>query len=417
MKKNEYSKSITISKIINIEYQVKISVKAVKMSCVEFNADVYTSERVMSELVKCSQDVSIRCVRLLAEKFKFDAEEAIQELGLSMMKCKLGSGSKKVRVCREKSVAKEKASFPLPFSGESDDSLCCALRQNQGLYTQCQSVRRDSSCRFCKGCLRQMQKVGSESPEYGTIEERLAVGIFDYVDPKGRKPTPYTKIMKKYNKSKEDVLEEAGKFNIVVNEEHFKNPEPSKRGRRPNKENVVSENAGKKGRPKKSSKVLEVEGDDDLFASLVAEANMSSTDVEEADKAAKEADKAAKKEAEKAAKEAEKAAKEAEKAAKKEAEKAAKEAEKAAKEADDEEPDVVKKIEFEGVKYLKSKKTGIIYNYNKYVNEGEQIVMGKWCDSSNKIVFNKEDDMSEEEVSDDEDSNDSDVVECDMSEL
>lgn len=35
------------------------------------------------------------------------------------------------------------------------------------------------------------------------------------------------------------------------------------------------------------------------------------------------------------------------------------------------EPDVVKKIEFEGKKYLKSKKTGIIYDYNEYTKNGE----------------------------------------------
>ena len=54
---------------------------------------------------------------------------------------------------------------------------------------------------------------------------------------------------------------------------------------------------------------------------------------------------------------------------------------------EDDEPDVVKKIEFEGKKYLKSKKTGIVYDYEEYVKNGDQVVVGKWNDNSNKIEF------------------------------
>jgi hypothetical protein len=90
-----------------------------------------------------------------------------------------------------------------------------------------------------------------------------------------------------------------------------------------------------------------------------------------------------------------------EKEAKLAAEKAAKEAKKkpaaAAVVAEEEEPDVVKKIEFEGKKYLKSKKTGVVYDYTEYVKNGEQVVVGKWNDSSNKIDFNKTSDEEEEE--------------------
>ena len=67
----------------------------------------------------------------------------------------------------------------------------------------------------------------------------------------------------------------------------------------------------------------------------------------------------------------------------------AKPAKKAAKvEVEEEEEDVVKRFEFEGVKYLKSKKTGIIYNM-------EQDVIGKWNEKTGKIDF--EEAGSEEE--------------------
>jgi colicin import membrane protein len=274
-----------------------------------------------------------------------------------------------------------------------------------------------------------MQKTGAEVPEYGTIQQRQAVDIFEYVDPKGRKPVAYTKIMKKYKITEEQVLTEACKFNIIINSQHFVVPENEgvKRGRPSTKKEPKAK--GVKGRPKKEKKVLQVEGDDeDLFATLVAEANEDSEqnadalgeltlasksttqkkagrnagalgksdEEKEAERLAKEAEKEAKRiaaENAKKEKEAKLAAEKAEKEAKKAAEKAEKEAK---KEEEDEEPDVVKKVEFEGKKYLKSKKTGIIYDYNEYVKNGEQLVVGKWNDKTNKIDFADAEEEEEE---------------------
>jgi outer membrane protein assembly factor BamA len=108
--------------------------------------------------------------------------------------------------------------------------------------------------------------------------------------------------------------------------------------------------------------------------------------------------------AEKAEKEAKLAAEKAEKEAKLAAEKEAKKKDtpkkkKAVVEAvvEEDEPDVVKKIEFEGKKYLKSKKTGIIYDYTEYVKNGEQVVVGKWNETKNKIDFTETSEESEEE--------------------
>jgi len=123
-----------------------------------------------------------------------------------------------------------KSAFPLPYNGELNESCCNALRQNNGLYTQC-TGEKGKNGKFCKSCANTMQKTGAETPEYGTIQDRQAVGIFEYVDPKGRKPIAYTKVMKKYKITEEQVLEEAGKLNIVVNREHFAEVENAKRGR------------------------------------------------------------------------------------------------------------------------------------------------------------------------------------------
>jgi membrane protein involved in colicin uptake len=270
--------------------------------------------------------------------------------------------------------------------------------------------------------------------------------------------------MKKYKINEEQVLAEAGKLNIIINPNHFvvADSEGVKRGRPSSQKEKAPKEKGAKGRPKKSKKVLQIEGEDeDLFAALVAEANevdgdeivmtgkkkvVKSDEEKEAERLAKEEEKAekeAKRLAEKAEKEAKLAAEKAEKEAKKEAERLAREAKKAAEEAEkqakkeaaekakaekeaklaaekaeketkksskkpegktkaatpveeEEEADVVKKIEFEGKKYLKSKKTGIIYDLKKYVDEGEQVVVGKWSESTNKIVFDDAEESEDE---------------------
>ena len=394
----------------------------------------------------------LEVVEALSREYNFSASDASSKLGLVGVKVSVTDGSvgRKRKVVAKECV--EKSAFPLPFMGRNVEECCQSLRQSQGLYTQCRNSKAGE--KFCKSC---SSKMVDGVPEYGTIEQRLAVGVNDYVDPSGRKVVHYTKIMKKYKVSEEQVIAEAKKLGQVVDGCHFIQPESDnvKRGR-PKAEKPAKVSSGVKGRPKKTKKVVEIDvEEDDLFASLVAESINASAAVEvetvnaeavsevdvEADAkapevvtkekankseekaaklATKEQEKAAKlaakeqekaaKEQEKAAKEQEKAAKEQEKAAKlaaKEQEKAAKEQEKAAKlaaksEAKSKKPaekpaapanddtsaaDVVKKIEFEGKKYLKSKKTGIVYDYDEYVKSGDQVVVGKWNDATNKLDF------------------------------
>ena len=128
---------------------------------------------------------------------------------------------------------------------------------------------------------------------------------------------------------------------------------------------------------------------------------------EEEAKKAKEAEKAAKKEQERLEREAKKAAEEEvkkAKEAKKEQERLERESKKEqskkkgkpVEEEEEVEVDRVKKIEEGGKKYLKSLITGIIYDYKKYVSDGEQIKVGKWNEITNKIDF-EDDEESEEE--------------------
>ena len=410
-----------------------------------FVSEISLSDKLVEMLRVASKDLAIRAVMECGNRYNFSGEEAIRVLGLDHVSVKTTKG-KSIRVVKEKKdkVKKDKAAFPLPFSGEMDANCCHGLKANGGLYTQCKSAKVSDSV-YCKSCDSQASKNANGKPDCGTIEDRMACGLYEFKDAKGKSPVAYTKIMKKFNVDKDAVLAEAERLGVKVSEEHFEiQASESKRGR-PKTDKVEKEPKGVKGRPKKTKKVLELAEDEDLFSALVAKANSETSTpksivVEEDDEeeikinpmspasvVAKEAEKEAAKKAKEAEKEAAKKAKEAEKAAKeaekeaakkakeaeKEAAKKAKEAEKAAKEAakspkkekaepkpqpksqpvveveEDNEPDVVKKIEFEGKKYLKSKKTGVIYNM-------EQDVVGKWNNETNKIDFIEQEEEEEE---------------------
>ena len=435
---------------------------------------IMLKEDLICGMSKMISEIVSKAVRRCGEVHNFDAEEMLRVLNVNDISTCLvvdvSSSSKakasKVKVLKSKALV-VKSKYPMPFSGKVLEGCCSGLRQNHGLYTQCEtSVNCDE--KYCKKC--------GPIPEYGTIEGRLKVGLMEFRDSKGKAPTPFTKVMKKLKISRQEVEEEAGKLNIIINDIHFEEEKVEKR---------------EKGRPKKAKKIVELEDDStDLFAALVAKANAESesdSDSEEsideklaiaesivdsvldkvsviaennekkaekeALKAAEKAEKEALKEAEKQAlvqkKEADKALKEAEKQAlvqKKEAEKQAllqkkaekeallqkKETEKAEKEAEkkkketlkpavkaskskkessdsetekkksapaadkkvtkevEEEEDVVKRFEFDGVKYLKSKKTGIIYNM-------DHDVIGKWNEKTGKIDFEEAGSEEEEE--------------------
>ena len=141
---------------------------------------------------------------------------------------------------------------------------------------------------------------------------------------------------------------------------------------------------------KEAEKAAKAQAKED--AKKAAEEAKASKAQSKLDKAAEKAAKAlAKEEAKKAPKVAKEKAPKAPKVAKEKAPK------KTAKVVADVEADVVKKIEVDGKKYLKSKATGVIYDYEVYVSTSEQVVVGKWNEASKSIDFEKTDEECEEE--------------------
>ena len=302
------------------------------------------------------ESVMANAILFLSKKYNFEYDEAMRSLSLETFGCKEGTKEKIEKIEKKIKESTSTSTFHLPYNGGKNDDCCSGLKENWGLYTQCKHPAKDGK-KFCKVCQNQADK-NNDVPTYGTIEDRCAVDMFGFVDPSGKKPACYSKIMKKFNYSKEDVLAECARNNIVLDERHFESFPVNKSGRPKSTEKKEEPEKGAKGRPRKEKKVTEITSGSDLFEQLVKDASETAAskpadsksietaasetadsksseavasedaDNEAVDTAKKEAVDTAKKEAVDAAK------KEAVDAAKKEADKAKKEADKAKIEVD-----------------------------------------------------------------------------------
>ena len=296
------------------------------MSTVEFNASIQVTELLMRTLENAAKDLATRCIKECASKYDFNAEEAIQALGLeslSVIRKQMAKKSvSKERVPKERVAKEKKSSIPMPFTSEGVDLTGCqGLAYNRGLFTQCAKKPMENG-NYCKGCQSEADKNASGCPDCGTVESRQNSGLYEFKDPKGRKPTHYLKVLEKLKINTEQASAEAEKLQIWIDEAHLNAPEKSQ-----NKP---------KGRPKKVVAKVEAENVSDLFAQLIEDKDgeeileVVEDNSEEEKKEAKSPKNAKLSEEEKAAKkaalEAERAAKKAEREAKAAEEKAEREA-------------------------------------------------------------------------------------------
>jgi hypothetical protein len=235
-----------------------------EMMSSQFNASIAVTELLMKTLENCAKDLASRCITEAAQRHGFDASEEIRVLGLEnlalirkqMAKKSVSKGATKEKKVRE---PKEKKSvFPMPFVAEIvEKDGCQGLAYNRGLFTQCTKKRMENG-EFCKGCQTEADKNTSGCPDCGTVASRLATGLYEFKDPKGRSPVSYVKVLDKLKLTTDAAMEEAGKLNIELDEEHFVVVEKSK------KSSVA------RGRPKKTG-AIEADNVTDLFAKLSAE--------------------------------------------------------------------------------------------------------------------------------------------------
>lgn len=326
----------------------------------------------------------------------FKEKEYLSNVHMSLnvdMKCESVPVENKKEIIREKNVARFKGKFPLPYNGKKIEGCCEGIKHNEGLLTQCRvAIKGESS--LCKTCENQGKKNGTGKPTYGTITDRLKVGIMDYVAPSGDRPVKYQKVMKKYNLSKEDVLEEAKKACMDINEIHLNeeimDEEERKRGRPKveEKETTKAETSGKRGRPKKASKVVEL-GGDDLFSAIIENSNTSSEPNVAPNVAPNVVPNVAPIVEPNVEKVVEKCDEEA--SVESSTNDATEDVEEEEEEEEEEEADVVKKITFKDKQYLKSKKSGVIYDIET------QDMIGEWNDETGEIDFYEEEEEEYEE--------------------
>ena len=255
------------------------------MSTTQFNPTVFMSRAFEKAAAQSATDFSIAVIHALADKYGFDAKEALEICQISEVKVKKSAnrvkGEGKVRATKAKAEPKPKRevpAFPLPFCGQAVENWCLGLRLNHGLHSQC-TMERLAGGDYCKTCQKQCDKNASGKPTYGCVADRMACPILEYRDPKAHKQTlPFANVMSKLNITREAAEAEALKFGLTIPEEHF--VERASRRGRPKKDASASDTDSesgdskpkKRGRPKKEKKVIAASVGDDLIASLVASA-------------------------------------------------------------------------------------------------------------------------------------------------
>lgn len=149
-------------------------------------------------------------VSALAAHYKFDAEEALTMLGVTLQKAPKG-------------VEKPKKRVPLPWIEARGGDMCQALDYKGGLFTQCES-RASGGGQWCAKCAKNEQK-------YGTVAQRLAQGE-SFADPKGRAPTCYATILKVSGHTPEEARTEAATRGFKIPDSAFEPRAKKPRGKK-----------------------------------------------------------------------------------------------------------------------------------------------------------------------------------------
>jgi len=213
--------------------------RGMRLAAVDFAREVI-SKLSSSNMLRCELDEALGL---------FDFE------GVSVVSSR--SSASKKRECRKTGVV-------LPFCGEIQSELCCGVKLNHGLHTQCTRSRVGEED-YCKSCRKQADNSATGKPPYGDINDRAKFGV-DYRDPKGKMTLPYVNVAEKLGISMEAAHAAAESMGWTIPPEQLKK-RVSQRGR-PAK---TSEPKKKRGRPAKTSAAAPTTQEDQI-AQLVAEA-------------------------------------------------------------------------------------------------------------------------------------------------
>ena len=387
------------------------------------------SDIVNAKIIELLLEVCRKTVIECSQHYGFSSEEALNKMNLLTdfsMLCQVQGIEVKSEEIQESvsdvssvktQILEKKVSCPMPYNGTCDDSKCQALKLNHGLYTQCETKKQKKK-ELCKAC--------EKNNVLGTMKERMAVGIMEFKDNKGKSPTPYMKVLNKLKITKEEAEKEAGNKKVNINnihwiEEEVKEVKKKVTKKVVKKEEVVKADANEVVKEVVKAVVNEVVNENvkEVVNEVVNEnvKEVVNENVKEVvNEVTKEHVKPEKKKVEKKKKEKKEGEEESATSSKKGRPKKEKEekpkgekgrpkkekketeiaspiddlfANLVAKEEEPPQVDVVNKIEFQGITYLKSKSTGVIYNM-------EQDQVGKWNENTSTIDFDEQEEEEEE---------------------
>lgn len=245
---------------------------------------IIINKSMEQSFVSCIQQT----VRVLAEKYEFDYDDALALFGVDNLKftTKLDKPKKVGDV--DDAPKRTNPKFPLPFTGQVYGDCCRAIVFNSGLFTQClKEPNPNSQNSLCQTCQKQAEKSPLGNPPLGYITDRIERGE-DWADPKGRRPVPYTKVMKLKKFTQEEVMAEVSKYDMTLDLSVFDDTDTEKRGR-------------KKGGKKTEVQSIfgdDEEEDDGLLGALIQEVKDGESETSEKSKTSKTSSKKSKEERE-----------------------------------------------------------------------------------------------------------------------
>ena len=130
---------------------------------------------VLTWLEKMVLNEKEETVKALASRYNFDLADAREWLGLKSVKLQQAKKEEKKEGKKEekKEQGKQEKCMILPFCGKRVEKWCDGLQVQGGLYSQCQTEKKEGSV-YCGKCGKQAEKNGDGEPNAGTMTARLA---------------------------------------------------------------------------------------------------------------------------------------------------------------------------------------------------------------------------------------------------
>lgn len=176
---------------------------------------------VVKQLENAAKDVSRQHINLLAQKYNFNAEEAINFLDITApLTLEEKKMARKAKAEGDASSADKKKVIPLPWMGMVDPNCCQAIAYNYGLFTQC--PKKKAGTAFCTACEKSCSESSVGAPQCGTVQARIAeTNWAEYTDSKNRKPTAYGKVLHKLKIEMSDAIAFASEKGFTIPDCHL----------------------------------------------------------------------------------------------------------------------------------------------------------------------------------------------------